>query len=168
MADIAPPVPLTAKHELQSFKNGVYPELDDWLAKHALPAQKSGSARTFVVCKKDCVVGYFALTLKSIKPRTQGGRITRGMPAYEIPCVLLARLAIHEQYQKKGLGRSLMIDALQRVLAVSEEAGTRALLVDAIDERAARFYEHFGFDQLDDDPLTRYMLIKDLRKTLAG
>lgn len=167
MANIASPVPLTASHKLQSFKNGVYPELDEWLARHALSAQRSGSARTFVVCERNCVVGYFALTLKSIKTHTRGERITRGMPAYEIPCILLARLAVHEQYQNRGLGRSLIIDVLQRVLAVAEEVGTRALLVDAIDQRAAKFYDYFGFVQLGDDPLTRYMLIKDIRKTVS-
>jgi Acetyltransferase (GNAT) domain len=59
--------------------------------------------------------------------------------------VLLARLALDRSLQGQGLGGELLVDALSRAVQASEVAAARLVVVDAIDEAAAAFYEHHGF-----------------------
>jgi len=59
--------------------------------------------------------------------------------------VLLARLALDRSLQGQGLGGELLLDALSRAVQASEIAAARLMVVDAIDDRAAAFYEHHGF-----------------------
>ncbi len=66
-----------------------------------------------------------------------------------VPVVLLARLALDRTEHGAGLGGHLLIDALRRCVRGGREFGARAVLVDAINDQAARFYEHFGLHQLD-------------------
>ena len=65
-----------------------------------------GSARTFVACDKDRVAGYSSLTVGQIDTMEAPERIRRGMGQYPIPLVILARLALDLDYQKRGLGFS--------------------------------------------------------------
>ena len=69
--------------------------------------------------------------------------------------VLLARLALDRAEQRKALGGHRLVDALRRYVGGGREFGARAVIVDAIDDRAAAFYRHFDFHQLDDRRLWR-------------
>ena len=81
------------------------------------------------------------------------GIVRRNMPD-PVPVMVLARLAVDIQAQGIKLGASLLQDAVKRSVAVSQNAGVRALLVHAIDDRAKSFYEHYGFQQSPQHPLT--------------
>ena len=59
--------------------------------------------------------------------------------------ILLARLALSSDLRGTGLGGILLHDALSRAVAASQQAGGRYIVVDAIDDNACRFYEHYGF-----------------------
>jgi predicted N-acetyltransferase YhbS len=82
--------------------------------------------------------------------------------------VLLARLAVGRRHQGKGLGRSLLADAMLRCAEAAERLGVRAMLVHAKGEGARRWYERFGFEASPLDALTLMLLMKDLRAFLAG
>lgn len=77
-----------------------------------------------------------------------------------IPCVRLGRLAVDLRYQRKRLGELLLMDAMRRVRAIQEHAGVAGLFVDALDEPAARFYTHFGFQAFADDPLKLFFPVR--------
>jgi GNAT superfamily N-acetyltransferase len=81
--------------------------------------------------------------------------------------VLLARLAVDEREHGHGLGAALLRDAMSRTLLVSEEVAVRVLFVDAKDDEARAFYEHFGFEQAPHDPLRLMVLLKDVRASLG-
>jgi len=68
-------------------------------------------------------------------------------PAY--PATLIGRLAVDRRYAGQGFGRDLVLDALTRAFEVTPTVASLALVVDAIDEEAQRFYEHYGFVLLD-------------------
>jgi predicted N-acetyltransferase YhbS len=72
-----------------------------------------------------------------------------------VPVVLLARLAIDRSEQGRQLGGHLLVDALRRCVRGGREFGARAVVVDAIDERAAAFYRHFDFHDFDGGRLWR-------------
>lgn len=139
------PQPLDAHHRLEAFDCGK-PALTDWLLRHARQAQGSGSARTFVLCDGERVASYFSLTVGQIDTLEAPERIRRGMGQYPIPLVILARLAVDLDYQGRGLGCSLLQNAIRRTLAIAEQAGIRVLLTHPIDASAEAFYRRFGFE----------------------
>ncbi len=162
------PQPLEREHDRGSFACGE-PELDRWLADHALEAQASGSARIFVSTDGNRIVGYYALAAAQLQPGEAGKRALKGQPQQRpIPAVLLARLAVDQGHQGKGLGRSLLQDAMLRTDAAAEELGIRLMLVHAKHERASRSYKRFGFEESPTDPLHLMLLMKDLRVYLSA
>lgn len=161
--NLSAPQPLDAHHRLEAFDCGK-PALTDWLHRHARQAQGSGSARTFVVCAGERVVGYFSLTVGQIDTLEVPERIRRGMGQYPIPLVILARLAVDLDYQGQGLGFSLLQDAIRRTLAIAEQAGIRALLTHPIDAGAEAFYRRFGFEPTPENERQLLLLLKDARR----
>jgi GNAT superfamily N-acetyltransferase len=86
---------------------------------------------------------------------------------YPLPVVLLARLAVDRRHQRAGLGASLLLDALQRVIRASDEIAVRAIIVDAIDESAASFYRHFGVESSPLSPSTPMLPLETARRVLG-
>lgn len=157
------PQALDASHRLEKFDCGK-PALTDWLLQHALQAQGSGSARTFVACDSNRVAGYYSLTVGQIDTLEAPERVRRGMGRYPIPLVILARLAVDLDHQKQGLGYSLLQDAIMRTVAVAEQAGIRALLTHPIDAEADAFYRRFGFEPTPLQDRQRILLLKHARR----
>ena len=137
-------MPLTASHRLDDFECGEA-VLDDWLKRRALANQASGASRTFVVTDQDgSVRGYYAMAAGAVSHQLATSGVRRNMPD-PVPVMVLARLAVDRRMQGLHLGASLLQDAVNRAVAVSQDAGVRALLVHALHEQAKRFYEHYGF-----------------------
>jgi GNAT superfamily N-acetyltransferase len=159
------PQPLGAAHRLEGFDCG-RPALTDWLLRHARQAQGSGSARTFVVTDGDDerVAGYFSLTVGQVDCLEAPERIRQGMGRYPVPVVILARLAVAQQDQGRGLGVGLLQDAVRRTLLIAEQAGIRAMLTHPIDEAAQRFYSRFGFIASPLRERQLLLLLKDARR----
>lgn len=150
---LSPPEPLSASHRLDEFDCGET-ALDDWLKRRALANQSSGASRTFVVCDQNGLVcGYYALAAGAVSHQLATGGVRRNMPD-PIPVMVLARLAVDRRAQGRHLGASLLQDAVNRVVAVSQNAGVRALLVHALNEKATRFYEYYGFQASPTHPMT--------------
>ncbi|MGB7304346.1 MAG: GNAT family N-acetyltransferase [Burkholderiaceae bacterium] len=165
MAYAAPQL-LSAEHELNGFDCG-NPVLNEWLVRHALQAQGSGSARTFVVMTDARVAGYFSLSTGQIESMDAPDRVRRGMGRFPIPVVVLTRLAVAQQDQGQGVGVGMLQDAIRRTLVVAEQAGVRALLVHPIDAAADRFYRRFGFEVSPVREQQLLLLLKDARRLLA-
>ena len=162
---LSAPAPLGVAHQLDEFDCGKS-ALTQWLVDHARQAQGSGSARTFVICHDTRVVGYYSLTVGQIDTFDAPERIRRGMGRYPIPLVILARLAVDLNYQKRGVGVSLLQDAITRSLSVAEHAGIRALLTHPIDAQADAFYCRFGFEPTPLQDQQLILLLKDARRLL--
>ncbi|MGH9091568.1 MAG: GNAT family N-acetyltransferase [Acidimicrobiales bacterium] len=131
---------LSDTHDLDGFDCGS-PELDGWLRTVARVARAAGTAATYVLCRDERVVGYYALAMSSVVHATAPSRLRRGMPD-PVPVVLLARLAVDRGEQGHRVGGHLLVDALRRCVRGGREFGARAVVVDAIDPAAAAFYEH--------------------------
>jgi GNAT superfamily N-acetyltransferase len=161
------PESLRGKHDLEGFSSGDK-SLDSWLQRRARHAEAAGSARTFVTTDGNQVVGYYALAIGQVQPEDATERLLKGQPAERpVPVLVLARLAVDRRHQGRGLGRSLLQDALLRCDAVSESVGVRAVVAHA-EPDAAGFYDNFGFEESPTDPLHRILLLKDLRRFLES
>ena len=141
---------LRSDHRLGDFDSGK-PGLDDWLRRSAEQAQAMRTAQTFVWHAGDAVVvAYFSLAAHLVSREDIPKRVGRGSPA-SIPAILLARLALHRKLQGQKLGGELLWDALARAVTASDTAAARLVVVDAIDDHAARFYTHHGFTAIPGD-----------------
>jgi GNAT superfamily N-acetyltransferase len=157
------PESLGLQHRLDGFDCGK-PALNDWLLRHSRQAQGSGSAKTFVVTDDDRIVGYFSLTVGQVDTLDAPERIRKGMGQYPLPVVILARLAVSQQDQGRGVGFGLLQDAIRRTMLIAEHAGIRAMLTHPIDEEAARFYTRFGFVPSPLREQQLLLLLKDARR----
>jgi GNAT superfamily N-acetyltransferase len=156
------PEPLVAAHLLTEFGCGET-SLDEWLKRRALANQQSGASRTFVVTDHDGrVYGYYAMAAGAVLHQDATSGVRRNMPD-PIPVMVLARLAIDQRAQGIKLGAALLQDAVSRAVVVSHNAGVRALLVRALDERAKRFYEHYGFQESPQHPMTLMLRLNTMK-----
>ena len=98
------------------------------------------------------VYGYYTLSNSSIPLDIVPQQIQKKLPkAYSsVPVTLLGRLAVDIKYQKKGIGKILLVDALKRSYYISKEIGSFAVVVDPINTTAEKFYEKYGFVKLPD------------------
>ncbi len=152
---LSPAQPLSDAHHLDELDCGVQ-ALDRWLRQSAHVAAASGTAATYVLCRDDRVVGYYALAMSAVAHEQAPSRLRRGMPD-PVPVLLLARLALDRSEHGTSLGGHLLLDALTRCVRGGNELGARAVVVDAVSTDAADFYRHFGFHDLDKQRLWRRM-----------
>jgi GNAT superfamily N-acetyltransferase len=157
---------LASHHDLDRFDSG-NEELDSWLTRHAWAAQQINTARTFLLLTPDAIVGYFSLTMGSVLREDAPLKLVRGLPAYPVGMVLLARLAVDRKRQGAGMGGLLLAEALRKAVTAGEAAAARLIVVDAVDEPAARFYARHGFVALPEHPLRLYRRMKDIRTSLG-
>ena len=156
------PQPLDTSHRLEGFACGET-ALDDWLKHRALPNQITGATRTFVVTDQDKrVVGYYAMAAGAVSHQTATTAVRRNMPD-PVPVMVLARLAVSTDAQGNKLGAALLQDAVYRAVAVSQNAGVRALLVHALHDKARLFYEHYGFQASPVHPMTLMLRLNTVK-----
>ncbi len=152
---------------LKKFSSGK-PALDDWLRDHALQAQASRTANTFVLENSDNeIVGYYSLSMGSISHDEATERIRKGTGRHPIPVLLLARLAIDQHFQSQGYGRALLRDAVIRGVNISAEVAFRAIITHPIDESASAFYRKYGFEKSPILTGQVMILMKDVRKAFG-
>jgi len=152
------------RHDVSRFSCGEE-SLDDWLRHQAVPATKRGTARTWVwVDEHGTVVAYYALAAHKVAREQVPGSVGRGGPA-EMPAVLLARLALSMVWRGRNLGPVLVADALDRVVAATRTVGARLVVVDALHERVAQFYETLGFRRIPES-LVLVQRISDIEAAL--
>ena len=160
---ITAPELFTKDHNFSNFFSGK-PELDVWLLKKALNSQNRNNARTYVV--KDStteeVVGYYAIAMGSVQREHAIANLRRNSPN-PIPMVVLARLAVHENYHGIGIGSGLLKDCVQRSVHAMEVVGGAGILVHAIDQTAKTFYKKFGFQQSSFDEMILMARICDIK-----
>ena len=162
--DLAPPAPITSAHELADFDSGEV-SLDEWLKKRALKNHAAGASRCFVLCAGSSVIGYYSLSAGAISHQAATKGMRRNMPD-PLPVLLLGRLAVDKRYHNRGLGQSLLRDAMMRAVKVAGRRG-RSPLVHALSDQAKRFYLSRGFVESPLQPMTLLMTLATVRSILA-
>jgi GNAT superfamily N-acetyltransferase len=139
---------LQSGHNLDSFDSG-QPVLDEWLRRSALHAESIRSGRTWIWTANGAVVAYFTLVGHVIERAVLSRQLGRGSPE-RIPAVQIARLALDRAHHAQGLGGALLADASSRIVAATDIVAARFVVADAIDDNAARFYNHYGYQEIPD------------------
>ncbi len=159
---LSAPHPLVATHLLNDFECGEH-SLDDWLKRRAMSNQINGASRTFVVVdEENRVYGFYAIAAGAVSHQLATSGVRRNMPD-PVPVMVLGRLAVDLRAQGIKLGAAMLQDAVNRAIAVSQNAGVRALLVHALHDRARQFYEHYGFQPSPQHPMTLMLSLKSVK-----
>lgn len=155
---LAAPVPLTPEHDVADFDCGE-PALNDWLRHRALK-NESRFSRTYVVCDGNRVVAYFCISAGAVERAAVPGKVRRNAPD-TIPVSVIGRLAVSRDHAGRGLGADILADALRRIAIASQSIGIGAVLVQAKNDAAKRFYMKCAeFIEYPDDSRTLFLPIE--------
>ena len=139
--------PLEKRHNRRAFSCGKT-ALDTYLKERAGQDLKRRSAAVFVLQTQgsDDIIAFYALSSLSIDPGSWPADVARKMPKVRsIPCTLLGQFAVASEWQGKGVSNWLFGEILHRVWQQSRQVGSFALVVDAVDDSAAKYWQHMGF-----------------------
>lgn len=157
--------PLAETHDVTTFTSG-NGQLDEWLGAHARQATGQGTRTYVVVADGQTVVGYLSIAPHVVERTNAPKKIARGAPR-QIPSILLAKLALSQSLQGRGLGAELLVRALHTIVDAARTAGGKLIVVDAIDDAAAAFYRRHDFEPLPNQPERLVMKISTAAKALG-
>lgn len=163
---LSAPELLTSAHDIAEFDCGK-PTLNNWLKTRALSNQEKGFTAVLVVHEAGRVVGYYGLAPTAVVPSALPRAIRTGQPPDPVPCLLLGQLATDIAWTGRGVGTGLVKHAIERCVTAAALVGGRALIVNAVDEEAAAFWQRRGFMPSRDDKLILFRSIADIAASLT-
>jgi ribosomal protein S18 acetylase RimI-like enzyme len=161
-------IELLAKiHDRDGFDCGSDP-LNVFLKQTARQHAARGISRTFVLVEEQAaepkpILGFFSLNLCQIKSELLSPEEARKLPR-EAAGIRLGRLAVDREYQRQGIGRTLLVAAMGKFLEIFNSAGGIGLFVDAKDHAAKHYYEQFGFVPLPSNELELFLPVKTIQE----
>ncbi len=148
--------PIAGQHDRAAFDCGDA-DLNHYLRRYARQNHDSGGAKCFVAAPRDAptrILGFYTLSPASLEYSRAPAMAKKGLARYDVPVFRLGRLAVDRSVHGRELGGALLLRAADRCIRVAQEVGGVALLIDAKNDRAARWYESYGALALGDAPLS--------------
>jgi GNAT superfamily N-acetyltransferase len=162
--------PIGRQHDREAFDCGEA-ALNEFLRRYARKSHELGGAKTFLAIDNSdnkTILGFYSLSPASVTYARTPEIVTRGLARHEVPAFRLARLAVDRRVQGQDLGGQLLLAAGRRCLLASAEVGGVTLLIDARNERAARWYAGFDAVPLLDAPLSMLLPLKTIETALQA
>ncbi len=152
---------LGKQHDRESF-DCEEPRLNEFLKNYSRQNDVKGLGKTYVAVLPEQikVCGYYTISSGSV----DFDNLPENMPRYPVPIIDLGRLAVDKTARGEGLGSLLFLDALRRSLKIADELGVYAVEINALNEQAKKFYQKFGFRELNGDRFHLYLTVKLIRK----
>lgn len=153
------------KHDRKSFDCGVE-ALNLYLQRVANQDQKRSLTKVYVLADAKRIIGYYTISAHSVTRDNLPDTIK--LASYkDVPFLLLGRLAVDKGFQGQGYGDALIFHAFKTTLSAAEKIGILGMIVDAKDEKAASYYEGFGFKRLTETK-NRLMLPLSVMQNLVS
>lgn len=155
-------------HDRSAFSCGS-PSLDRYLREQASQDIKRLMANCFVAVETatNAIAGYYTLSATNVPANELPPELLKRLPRYPIlPAALVGRLAVDQNFHRKGLGSVLLADAALRVLKGDMKAF--AIVVDAKDENAVTFYRLQGFRPFASRPMSLFLPLGTAKKGASG
>jgi GNAT superfamily N-acetyltransferase len=158
--------------QVELFDCGDEP-LNNYLRRHAWAnQQKSSIGVTYVAVEEGAprtVLGYFTLATASVPRDAFPRKYVRGLPPYDLPLILLARLAVEQRFSGKGLGHALISEAFKIAIRVADDVGCRGIIADVYWDRI-NWYARYGFVALEggapSGPQRMFLDMRTLRRAV--
>ena len=144
------------RHDRAAFDCGE-DAMNQFLQRHARQNHELGAAKTFLAIgdsDNKTILGFYSLSPAAVAYARTPEIVRRGLARHDVPGFRLARLAVDRRFQGQGIGGQLLLAAGRRCLLAAAEVGGVALVIDAKNERVARWYASYGALPLLDAPLT--------------
>jgi GNAT superfamily N-acetyltransferase len=161
--------PLKSYHNRAAFSCGIE-ALDRYLQRQAGQDLRKHVAAAFVLVETDSptILGFYTLSATSIRLGDLPESTAKKLPRYPlIPAILLGRLAVDRKQRGKGYGELLLVDALERCIE-TKKIGWAAMVVDAKDENARKFYERYHFTRFSPTSGRMFLFRKTIETLLKG
>lgn len=157
--------PLGSHHDRAAFSCGE-PALDAYLQRQASQDIRRRVAQVFVAVgdTPEKIAGYYSLSAASFEKDELPPALAKRLPHYPVPAAVLGRLAIDRRQQGRGLGETLLLDAIRRVVRASRTIAVYAIIVDAKTERAQAFYQRYGFRTFASEPRRLFLPLETCEK----
>jgi GNAT superfamily N-acetyltransferase len=157
------------KHRRDEFDCGDA-SLNEWLQRYSGQNRRRDTAATWVVVDDQArVAAYASVSMTSIDRSAAPAELSKGAPK-RIPGLLIGRLGVDQGAAGHGLGTALVLYILRKAVEINAMAACRAVVVDALNPRAFRWWQRFGFVPFDPDDESNfdlYLLTGDIERTLA-
>ena len=155
--------PFRSDHDRSGFSCGVA-SLDDYIRYRVSQYEQRRFGKTFVGVTPgaNAISGYYSIVAGSIPFESMPDGLGRKLPRHPVPVVLIARLAVDKESQGQLLGEKLLLDSFRRAVILSGNLGIHAVLVEAINDKAASFYRKYGFVELKDQPHRLIILLSNI------
>jgi ribosomal protein S18 acetylase RimI-like enzyme len=159
--------PLAPAHDRTRFSCGVVP-LDRYFRELAAQDVRRRVSNCFVALDPaGKIAGYYTFAATSLPLLDLAPEHARRLPRYAaLPAGLIGRLAVDQAFRGRGLGSTMIVDALAR--AMRAEPAIFALIVDAKNDAALGFYEHLGFHRFASRPMALYLPIAEAARRLGS
>jgi predicted GNAT family N-acyltransferase len=147
------------QHDRSLFSCGVA-ALDEYLLRFAVQQSKKGVSIVRVLIDSrapQTILGYYSLSAAQVEVDQLDERTRKKLPRYPVPCFRMGRFAVNAAHHGQGLGKVLIGCAVERCLLAKNHVAAYALIVDAKDAQAKKFYQHYGFAACRDNPLALYL-----------
>lgn len=156
---------LDPRDDRRAFDCG-HDTINRWFREQASQAARKGTAATTVGVdnRTGRIASFYALVAHRLERDERPAGATGLRRGYPMPAILIAQLGVDVTSQGRGVGRTTLLDALARLAVVSIEVGFEAVIVEAIDDRAAAFYEAHGFHPLTSDLRRLALPVRELRR----
>ncbi len=145
--------------------------MNEFLRRHARQSHDKGAAKTFLAISdadRKTILGFYSVSPASIEYARAPEVVRKGLARHDVPAFRLGRLAVDRLVQGQGLGGQLLLAAGRRCFLAAAEVGGVALLIDAKNERAAKWYASFGAVPLVDAPLTLLLPLATIKAALEA
>lgn len=161
---------LGRQHDRAAFTCGV-DALDRYVRQHAMQDIERRVANVRVLlhsAEPSAIIGYHALSSHTLDLTSLPAAEARKLPQYSLlPAALIGRLAVDLRYQRQGHGARVLLDALHECFRATAQVAIWAVLVDAKDDRARQFYEHFDFRRCADHEERLYLPMRVVEELFA-
>jgi GNAT superfamily N-acetyltransferase len=169
LTELRRPAPLDPRqHDRSQFDCGE-PTLDEWLRRYAGQNRRRDTAATWVIADaNDRVAAYASIAMTGIDRSAAPTGLAKQAPD-PVPALLLGRLAVDRHHSGRGVGTALVAHVLATAVELNTHAAARAVVVNAINPNARRWWEHLGFQPFEPDEeecSDLYLLTTEIAKTL--
>lgn len=158
--------PIDRSFDRESF-NCESEELNLYLKKYARQNHEKRIASTFVATSEESskkICGYYSICTGAFSFELLPESYSKKLPRYDLPAVLIARLARDLSFRGQKLGEELLMDAILKAVRVAEIVAVFAVIVEAKNERAKEFYQRYGFIPLIDSTNLLFLSIENILK----
>ena len=139
---------LEPRDDRSGFRSGNI-DLDRFFQRYAGQNQfRHHVGTTYVAVQGDHITGFVTVSSGEMVAEKLTKSLRKHLPAYPLPILRLARLAVDERFQGHGVGKLLLRAMLELALEMRGRVGCIGVVVDAKPDAVA-FYSALGFEAIE-------------------